>query len=130
MNKELGIFNYYQNIKDPQLKRKKLHLLRDILTIAIAAVICGADTWDEIAAFGKAKKSWFSNFLELPNGIPSHDTFNRVFQLLAPSWINDCSINFFKTKIKNTREHIAIDGKVIRRYKWQSSSPYGKCMAI
>jgi predicted transposase YbfD/YdcC len=59
-----------------------MHKLEDILTIAICAVICGAETWVDIADFGKAKQPWLQTFLELPNGIPSHDTFGRVFAVL------------------------------------------------
>ena len=76
-----GIAEHFQDLKDPRIDRQ-LHKLIDILVIAICAVICGADTWEDVAAFGEAKQAWFEKFLELPNGIPSHDTFNRVFNRL------------------------------------------------
>jgi hypothetical protein len=76
------LFERVGEIKDPRLERKKLHSLKSILVIAVCATICGADNWEDIADFGKSKQEWFSGFLELANGIPSHDTFRRVFILL------------------------------------------------
>src|SRR6266487_332445 len=72
----------FAQVEDPRLERTKQHRLRDIIIIAICAVICGADGWVGIEEFGKAKEDWLSTFLELPNGIPSHDTFGRVFSLI------------------------------------------------
>ena len=68
-------------ISDPRSDHTKRHLLLDILVIAMCATICGADSWDDIAQFGEAKQHWFARFLALPHGIPSHDTFRRVFLL-------------------------------------------------
>ncbi len=68
-------------LEDPREARKCRHKLIDLVVIAIAAVICGADDWVAVAAFGRAKEAWFRQFLELPNGIPAHDTFGRVFSL-------------------------------------------------
>lgn len=76
------LFERVEGIKDPRMERKKLHLLKDILVIAVCATICGANDWEDIAEFGVAKQEWFGSFLELENGIPSHDTFRRVFILL------------------------------------------------
>lgn len=115
MNKELEIFEHFKDIEDPRIERKKLHSLTDILVIGISAVICGADNWNEIVTYGKAKEGWFRTFLELKNGIPSHDTFNRVFSLLSPEWLNESSISFFKSRIEEMKGHIAIDGKTVRR---------------
>jgi hypothetical protein len=66
---------HFGDLTDPRVERTKLHQLVDILVIAICAVIGGADNWEDVEAFGKAKQEWFQTFLELPNGIPSHDTF-------------------------------------------------------
>ncbi len=74
-------------MEDPTVERIIQHKLIDIITIAICAVICGADTWVDIETYGLAKKEWFKQFLELPNGIPSHDTFARVFARLNPQAI-------------------------------------------
>lgn len=72
------LFEKVDEIKDPRIERKKLHLLKDILVIAVCATICGADNWEDIAEFGKAKREWFATFLELENGVASPDTFRRV----------------------------------------------------
>ena len=72
---------HFSDLTDPRVDRTKLHKLVDILVIAICAVIAGADNWEDVEAFGTAKREWFQTFLELPNGIPSHDTFTRVFAL-------------------------------------------------
>ena len=79
-----AIENHFGDLTDPRIDRTKLHKLLDILVIAICAVIAGADNWEDIEEFGKARLEWFQTFLELANGIPSHDTFNRVFARLEP----------------------------------------------
>lgn len=76
------LFERVSEIKDPRVERTKLYSLRDILVIAVCGTICGANNWEEIADFGESKREWFATFLELENGIPSHDTFRRVFILL------------------------------------------------
>ncbi len=74
----------FANLKDPRIERSKEHLLKDIIAIAILAVLSGADGWVAIEAYGNAKYEWLKSFLELPNGIPSHDTFSRVFARIEP----------------------------------------------
>jgi predicted transposase YbfD/YdcC len=76
---KITIADHFAQMEDPRVERTKQHKLIDIITIAICAVICGADTWVDIETYGKSKYSWLKQFLELPNGIPSHDTFSRVF---------------------------------------------------
>ena len=86
-----GIEAHFSGVDDPRIERKKLHQLLDIMVIAICSAICGADTWEDVEIFGKAKEKWFREFLELPHGIPSHDTFNRVFNrknMVGPIGIN------------------------------------------
>jgi hypothetical protein len=78
-----AIEQHFGDLEDPRIDRTKLHKLVDILVIAICAVIAGADNWEDVEEFGKAKLEWFKTFLELANGVPSHDTFNRVFARLA-----------------------------------------------
>jgi hypothetical protein len=80
----------FAELKDPRMNRTRLHSLTDILAIAIFAVICGADGWAQVAKFGRCKLKWFKTFLDLPNGIPSHDTFGRVFAALEPSAFEEC----------------------------------------
>src|SRR6266446_8714533 len=74
----------FAQVEDPRMDRTKLHRLQDIIILAICGVICGAEGWVEIEEFGKAKEAWFTELLDLPNGIPSHDTFGRVFARLDP----------------------------------------------
>jgi len=71
-------------LKDPRLNRRKRHLLLDLIAVALCAVIAGADNWQQIEAFGRKRRDWLKTFLSLPNGIASHDTFERVFQKLSP----------------------------------------------
>ena len=106
----------FQGIKDPRIERHKRHSLEDILFIAICAFICGADKWTEVVEFGLAKEKWFKRFLSLPNGIPSHDTFGRVFSLLSPSEFQTCFMAWIQSIRDVTQgEIIAIDGKTLRR---------------
>ena len=75
--------SYFTELTDPRIDRSKDHLMEDIIFITIASVICGAETWNDIENYGKAKQSWLEQFLQLPNGMPSHDTFNRFFSAFA-----------------------------------------------
>ena len=104
-------------VPDPRVERSKLHLLSDILFIALCAVIAGAETYTEMASFGKIHFDWFKRFLKLPNGIPSHDTFGRVLSLIDPKALNQCLIDIVGViREKNVKDkHIAIDGKTLRR---------------
>ena len=79
------LIEHFSDIDDPRIDRTKRHKLIDILAIAICATICGAETWEDFELFGRAKLDWFKTFLELPNGIASHDTFRRVFARLDPT---------------------------------------------
>lgn len=112
----LSIRENFESITDPRVERTKLHKLEDILTIAICAVICGADEWVEIELFGKSKKDWLSGFLELPYGIPSHDTFGRVFAMIEPENFRVCFMNWVKTLFEELPAQVVpIDGKTLRR---------------
>jgi predicted transposase YbfD/YdcC len=98
------------------VKRTRRHSLPDILAIAICGVICGADGWVQIAKFGRCKHEWFQTFLELPNGIPSHDTFGRVFAALDPRAFEECFIQWIAALTTASQGRlVAIDGKTIRR---------------
>lgn len=113
---KLTIAEHFETIADPRIERSKEHLLIDILTIAILAVICGADGWVGMEVYGKAKHRWLKTFLALPNGIPSHDTFARLFIRLDPEPLQACFLSWVNTVSRLTDgEVIAIDGKTVRR---------------
>ena len=106
---------HFSKLEDPRLERQKLHQLLDIIVIAICAVICGAETWVDIANFGRAREAWFKKLLELPNGIPSHDTFGRVFSLLNAAAFEACFFDWVSAVNTVTGgQVIAIDGKELR----------------
>jgi len=107
---------HFATIDDPRLDRTQEHNLLDIIIIAICAVICGANHWTEVAVFGQAKESWLRTFLSLPGGIPSHDTFGRVFAKLDPTQFQTSFLNWVKASRKKlNQEVVAIDGKALRR---------------
>ena len=102
-------------IEDPRIDRTKKHQLVDILFIAICASIAGSDSWLDIEEFGEAYEEWFRSILDLPNGIPSHDTFARVFAKLDPKQLNQCLIEWInQVQVISKGEIVAIDGKTIR----------------
>jgi hypothetical protein len=114
----LSITEAFADLPDPRLDRNKRHHLTDILTIALRATICGCATWEQIAAYGRAKESGFATFLKLPNGIPSHDTFYRVFSILSPRAFSACFGKWMAAACEATGWiPIAIDGKSTRRAK-------------
>ena len=111
-----SIRSYFADLADPRVERTKRHKLLDILVITICAVICGADDWVAIQEFGESKLDWFQEFLDLPNGIPSHDTFGRVFARLNPDQFHTCFMNWIMAASNLTKgQVIAIDGKTLRR---------------
>jgi len=109
---------YFSAITDPRVERTKEHLLSDIIFISISAIICGAETWNDIEAYGKAKEDWLREYLQLKNGIPSHDTFNRFFSSIDSKEFETCFLNWIKDVTQITDgEVVSIDGKSIRGSK-------------
>jgi predicted transposase YbfD/YdcC len=105
----------FSELEDPRRYNRR-HLLHDIVVIAICAAICGADDWVAVEEFGRAKRSWFEKFLELPHGIPSHDTFGDVFGLLDPEQFRRCFIQWVQAVNEITGgQVIPVDGKKLRR---------------
>ena len=112
---QANLSSYFNDIKDPRVKRTKKHLLKDILVIAILAVIAGAEGWEDIENYAQAKQQWLSEFLELPNGIPSDDTFRRVFERIAPSALEASFSRWIEELIPSLNQQIVpIDGKCLR----------------
>lgn len=113
---EYSIKHHFGGITDPRYRWNVPHLLEDIVTIAICGAICGADDWVGIAEFGQAKADWLGTILELPNGIPSADTFRRVFEMLDPEEFQSCFISWVQAISQRVLgETVAIDGKRLRR---------------
>jgi predicted transposase YbfD/YdcC len=112
-------------ITDPRINRRRRHELLDILIIAICTLLCGGESFYDMEDFGYAKEEWFRTFLSLPNGIPSHDTFNRVFAALDPSAFLACFLKWTESLRRVVDEKIvAMDGKALRRAAKDGTIPY------
>ncbi|HEY1872188.1 MAG TPA: ISAs1 family transposase [Chitinophagaceae bacterium] len=106
------MLTFFDNLTDPRVERTKLHSLKDIVGLTICAVLSGCDDWEEIEMYGHGKHVWLKQFLSLPNGIPSHDTINRVFAALNPVELRDCFLDWVQSVATVTQGRvISIDGK-------------------
>lgn len=111
-----SVLDYFAELPDPRVARSRRHSLLDIIAIALCAAICGADSWVHGELFGKSKREWLATFLELPNGIPSHDTFGAVFSRLDPERFQDCFVAWTRAIAQLLPgEVVAVDGKTARR---------------
>lgn len=111
----LSIRTFFARLQDPRRAHRRLHHLQDLLVIALCAVIAGAQDWQQIATFGRKREGWLRGLLELPNGIPSHDTFERVFDRLHPQTFQACFRRWGQAITAGLRlRHVAIDGKTLR----------------
>lgn len=111
-----SLLEHFQHLDDPRVSPATRHQLLDIVAIALCAVICGADSWVEIEAFGRAKRAWLGTFLALPHGIPSHDTFGRVFAALDPGQFETGFRSWVAAVAELTGGAlVAVDGKQLRR---------------
>jgi predicted transposase YbfD/YdcC len=109
------LLEHFQSLEDPRAENLLEHKLLDIIGLTICAVICGADTWVDIEEYGKAKEEWLKGFLELANGIPSHDTIARLFAALDPEKLQECFVSWVKALAGlKEGEIIPIDGKTVR----------------
>jgi predicted transposase YbfD/YdcC len=115
--KKTTLQDYFSIIVDERKETKnKLHKLLDIIVITVCGVISGANDWVSVEMFGNAQKDWLTKFLELPNGIPSHDTFTRVFRFIDPEQFRKCFVAWMENVVElKKNEVVAIDGKTIRR---------------
>lgn len=118
--REGGLLLYFSGMKDPRVERTRYHLLDDIVFISIASVLSGAESWNEMERYGNLKKEWLTTFLELPYGIPSHDTFNRFFSALDPAEFEKCFSKWVASIRERTNgEIISIDGKTMCGARYQ-----------
>jgi predicted transposase YbfD/YdcC len=112
----VALLEHFATLPDPRIERHRWHKLGDILVIAVCAVLCGAESYPAIEDFGQEREEWLRQFLELPEGIPSHDTFNRVFRRLDPVQFQTCFLRWMQAVAEVTAgEVVAIDGKALRR---------------
>ena len=110
------ILTHFEDLSDPRVERTKLHHLSDLIAIALCGAICGADTWADVERFGNEKIEWFRTFLRLENGVPSHDTFGRVFAALDTGQFYACLANWIASLQLDLRgQTVAIDGKTLRK---------------
>ena len=116
-NLHASVLKHFTAVDDPRLDRRKLHQLPDILFITLCGIICGADNWVMVEQFGKGRQTWFKELLELPNGIPSHDTFGDVLAAIDTKQFSQCFSDWVKdlTAYNGDTQVIAIDGKTLRR---------------
>jgi predicted transposase YbfD/YdcC len=113
---QASLIHHFSKVDDPRVAYLVEHKLIDILIIAVCAVIGGADTWIEVEQFGHEKQDWFGKFLELPYGIPSHDTFDRVFARIKPEQFQQCFLDWMQAvEVATKGQVVPIDGKKLRR---------------
>jgi predicted transposase YbfD/YdcC len=121
-----SIYEHFADLPDPRRAQGKRHCLADMIVLAVCAVICAADSWSDVVDFSNAKLKWFKTFLELPHGVPSQDTFERVFSRLDPDAFEHCFIQWTKVLSGSSGgQLVAIDGKKIRRsfaHAWNQSA--------
>jgi len=110
----VAVFSTFEDLADPRIERTRRHELFDLVVVALCGTIAGADSWIDIERFGNERLAWLRTFLRLENGIPSHDTFGRVFSLLDPAKLVACLGQWLEDIGREVGQHIAIDGKTLR----------------
>jgi len=120
-----GFLRFFRDVPDPRTGNFVTHKLHELIVIAVLAVICGADGWVQVAFWGRCKAKWLATFLDLPGGIASHDTFDRVFSMLDPDAFERCFLNWMAAVVElSAGRLVSIDGKAIRRsfeHAWDKS---------
>jgi predicted transposase YbfD/YdcC len=121
---KLSLIEHFKAVPDPRVRGRCDHELIDVLVIAVCGLLCGGTGFDDMADFGRAKRDWFKTFLRLRHGIPSHDTFNRVFAALKPEAFLDCFLSWTQgLRQAVAQEIVALDGKALRRALRRGQSP-------
>jgi len=121
---KLSLIEHFKDLADPRIDRTKEHDLIDVLIIAVCCLLCAGESFNDMEDFGKAKEEWFKGFLKLRHGIPSHDTFNRVFQALDPKQFLECFLRWTQSlREAIPQEVVALDGKALRRAMNKSQTP-------
>ena len=111
-----SLLDHFEHLPDPRISRTRYHDLIDVLVIAVCTLLCGGETFNDMEDFGHAKLDWFRSFLSLRNGIPSHDTFNRVLAALDPKGFLECFLSWTESLRRAIpQEIVALDGKALRR---------------
>ena len=111
----LDLKSYFWGMKDPRIDRRKIHKMEDLIFISLACVLSGGESWYDMELYCQLKYDWLKTFLELPGGIPSHDTFNRFFSALDPKEFESCFIKWTNSIMERTDgEVVSIDGKTMR----------------
>jgi predicted transposase YbfD/YdcC len=111
----VSLLHHFADLDHPRTGRTRLHGLLDIIALTLCAVVSGAEAWTEVEAYGREKRDWLETFLDLPNGIPSHDTLGRVFALLGPAAFQECFLSWMQAAVgASDGKLIAIDGKALR----------------
>jgi predicted transposase YbfD/YdcC len=116
MHPKLSLIEHFRELPDPRVQGRCDHDLVDVLVMGVCTLLCGGSGFDDMADFGQAKYEWFKSFLPLRHGIPSHDTFNRVFAALKPEAFLDCFLRWTQSlRQAVAQEIVALDGKALRR---------------
>jgi len=111
---------HFAALTEPRRDHLKAHALLDVVAITLCAVICGADGWVDVATFGRVQETWLRTFLALPGGIPSHDTFGRVFALVDPDEFRRCFLSWARAVVGPPGEQVVAIGNYSPcRYGWQ-----------
>jgi len=113
-NRLVAVFTPFEDLTDPRIARTRAHNLFDLVVVALCGTLAGADAWTDIERFGNERLDWLRTFLPLPEGIPSHDTFGRVFARLDPAELVACVAQWLEDIGRDIGQHIAIDGKTLR----------------
>jgi predicted transposase YbfD/YdcC len=115
LEQEVNFLDYFKDIKDPRINRKKLYPLEEIFLVTISAVICGAEGWSDLELYGRKKLEYFRTILPFKNGIPTDDTFRRLFRVLEPKVFQEKFIAWVESLQENNPKFVAVDGKTLRR---------------